>query len=67
MYWCELCRVWMNDSKAAKLNHERGAKHQENLQRSELSVGTGSPGAWTACPWQAAAHAAGACLQQEQQ
>ncbi|KAF6262025.1 hypothetical protein COO60DRAFT_1699474 [Scenedesmus sp. NREL 46B-D3] len=33
MYWCELCRVWMNDSKAAKLNHEHGAKHQENLAR----------------------------------
>jgi hypothetical protein len=36
MYWCELCRVWMNDSKAAKLNHERGTKHQENLARSKL-------------------------------
>lgn len=35
MYWCELCRCWMNDTKAAKLNHERGAKHQENLARSE--------------------------------
>jgi WW domain-binding protein 4 len=35
MYWCELCRVWMNDSKAAKMNHERGTKHQENLARSK--------------------------------
>jgi uncharacterized membrane protein len=35
MHWCELCRCWMNDTKAAKLNHERGAKHQENLARSE--------------------------------
>lgn len=35
MYWCELCRCWMNDTKAAKLNHERGAKHQENLARSK--------------------------------
>ncbi|KAF8062666.1 hypothetical protein HT031_003995 [Scenedesmus sp. PABB004] len=33
MHWCELCRCWMNDTNAAKLNHERGAKHQENLQR----------------------------------
>eukprot|EP00879_Flechtneria_rotunda_P014400 GHRR01015047.1.p1 GENE.GHRR01015047.1~~GHRR01015047.1.p1 ORF type:complete len:235 (+),score=81.12 GHRR01015047.1:149-853(+) len=33
MHWCELCRVWMNDTKAAKLNHERGAKHQENLAK----------------------------------
>ena len=35
MYWCELCKCWMNDTKAAKLNHERGAKHQENLARSK--------------------------------
>jgi hypothetical protein len=28
----------MNDSKAAKLNHERGSKHQENLARSEYSI-----------------------------
>jgi hypothetical protein len=25
----------MNDSKAAKMNHERGTKHQENLARSK--------------------------------
>lgn len=36
MYWCDLCKCWMNDTKAAKLNHERGAKHQENLEKSEL-------------------------------
>jgi hypothetical protein len=35
MYWCELCRVWMNDSKAAKFNHENGVKHKENLARSK--------------------------------
>lgn len=41
----------MNDTKAAKLNHERGAKHQENLQRSECAavcVGTAAAAAWLA-------------------
>ena len=38
MYWCDLCKCWLNDTKAAKLNHERGSKHQENLARSELSL-----------------------------
>lgn len=33
MHWCDLCKCWMNDSKAARLNHERGAKHTENLAR----------------------------------
>jgi hypothetical protein len=44
MHWCDLCKCWMNDTKAAKLNHERGAKHQENLARSELSVMFGHVG-----------------------
>jgi hypothetical protein len=29
----------MNDTKAAKLNHERGTKHQENLAKSKLQRG----------------------------
>ena len=33
MHWCDLCKVWMVDSKQSRLNHERGAKHQEMLQR----------------------------------
>eukprot|EP00877_Chromochloris_zofingiensis_P009045 jgi/Chrzof1/4394/Cz14g11150.t1 len=33
MHWCDICKVWMNDSKQAKLNHERGIKHQENLAK----------------------------------
>jgi hypothetical protein len=39
MHWCDLCKVWMNDTKAAKLNHERGMKHQETLARSEHTAG----------------------------
>ena len=35
MHWCDLCKCWMNDTKAARLNHERGAKHQDNLARSK--------------------------------
>ncbi len=40
MHWCDLCKVWMNDTKAAKLNHERGMKHQENLAKSRSHAGT---------------------------
>mmetsp|Transcript_21125 Transcript_21125/g.46262 ORF Transcript_21125/g.46262 Transcript_21125/m.46262 type:complete len:277 (-) Transcript_21125:385-1215(-) len=33
MHWCDVCKCWLNDNKAAILHHERGAKHQENLAR----------------------------------
>lgn len=33
MHWCDLCKAWMVDSKQSRLNHERGAKHQEALAR----------------------------------
>jgi len=36
MHWCDLCKCWMNDSTKARLNHERGSKHQENLAKSAL-------------------------------
>jgi hypothetical protein len=55
MYWCELCRVWMNDSKAAKFNHERGTKHQENLARSKCGADHASSAAAVAAVT-AAAH-----------
>lgn len=35
MHWCELCRCWMNDTKAALANHERGTQHQAALAKSE--------------------------------
>ncbi|GLI60013.1 hypothetical protein VaNZ11_002077 [Volvox africanus] len=31
MHWCDICKCWMNDTKAARLNHERGAQHQSKL------------------------------------
>ncbi|KXZ54557.1 hypothetical protein GPECTOR_4g622 [Gonium pectorale] len=31
MHWCDICKCWMNDTKQAKLNHERGAQHQAKL------------------------------------
>lgn len=35
MHWCDVCKCWMNDSKAARQNHERGMGHKANLERSE--------------------------------
>lgn len=34
MYFCDICKVWMQDTKMAKLNHERGFKHKELLAKS---------------------------------
>ncbi|GLC33440.1 hypothetical protein PLESTB_000075900 [Pleodorina starrii] len=31
MHWCDICKCWMNDTKAARMNHERGAQHQAKL------------------------------------
>ncbi|EFJ52233.1 hypothetical protein VOLCADRAFT_116255 [Volvox carteri f. nagariensis] len=31
MHWCDVCKCWMNDTKAARLNHERGSQHQAKL------------------------------------
>lgn len=43
MYWCDVCKCWLNDTKAARLNHERGAGHQAKLEKSEwVNPGTGS-------------------------
>lgn len=33
--WCEYCRCWLKDSAQSWAVHERGAKHQENVTRSE--------------------------------
>ena len=37
-YFCEICRVWMNDNPSARATHEKGAKHQDGLARSERLV-----------------------------
>ena len=34
-YFCEVCKVWMNDNPQARATHERGIKHTENMARSE--------------------------------
>ncbi len=34
MHWCDICKCWMNDTKQARLNHERGAQHQAKLEKS---------------------------------
>ncbi|GFR49008.1 hypothetical protein Agub_g11029, partial [Astrephomene gubernaculifera] len=33
MHWCDICKCWMNDTKQARLNHERGAQHQAKLEK----------------------------------
>lgn len=35
MHWCDVCRCWLNDTKAAIAHHEAGMGHTANLQRSE--------------------------------
>jgi hypothetical protein len=36
MFWCDYCKVWMQDNPSAKATHERGIKHKENVARSML-------------------------------
>lgn len=42
MYWCDYCKVWMQDNPSSKATHERGLKHKENVARSKSS-NTASP------------------------
>lgn len=35
MYWCDYCKVWMNDNPATKATHEAGMKHKDNVARSK--------------------------------
>lgn len=39
MHWCDICKCWMQDTKAAKLNHERGLKHKDGLARKLREMG----------------------------
>lgn len=34
MYWCDYCKVWMQDNPAARATHEKGVKHKDNVARS---------------------------------
>ena len=34
MFWCEYCKVWLQDKPGAKATHERGIKHKDNVTRS---------------------------------
>ncbi|GFH12966.1 matrin-type domain-containing protein, partial [Haematococcus lacustris] len=33
MHWCDVCKCWLNDTKAAKAHHEQGMGHKANLAR----------------------------------
>lgn len=35
MFWCDYCKVWMNDNPATKATHEAGMKHKDNVARSK--------------------------------
>jgi hypothetical protein len=35
MHWCDVCKCWLNDTKAAIAHHEQGMGHKANLARSE--------------------------------
>lgn len=43
MFWCDYCKVWMQDNPSAKATHERGMKHQENVARSKFLGAPGHP------------------------
>ena len=34
MFWCDYCKVWMQDKPAARATHEKGIKHKDNVARS---------------------------------
>ena len=40
MYWCDYCKVWMNDNPATKATHENGIKHKDNVDRSKRMCAT---------------------------
>ncbi|DBA86891.1 hypothetical protein WJX79_010006 [Trebouxia sp. C0005] len=33
MYWCDYCKVWMNDNPATKATHENGLKHKDMVAK----------------------------------
>ena len=35
MFWCEYCKVWLQDNPSAKATHERGMKHTDAVAKSE--------------------------------
>lgn len=44
MFWCDYCKVWMNDNPATKATHEAGMKHKDNVARSKsLSICASRP------------------------
>ena len=38
MFWCDYCKVWMNDNPATKATHEAGMKHKDMVARSRSST-----------------------------
>ena len=50
MFWCDYCKVWMNDNPATKATHEAGMKHKDNVARSKsLSLSAPCPTDQPAC------------------
>lgn len=43
MYWCDYCKVWMNDNPNARAVHERGIKHKENVEKSKYLAHCDNP------------------------
>lgn len=35
MFWCDYCKVWMNDNPATKATHENGLKHKDMVAKSK--------------------------------
>ena len=35
MFWCEYCKVWLQDNASAKATHERGMKHMDAVAKSK--------------------------------
>lgn len=47
MFWCDYCKVWMNDNPATKATHENGLKHKDMVARSKpLDNFPGNHDAW---------------------
>ncbi len=38
MYWCDYCKVWMNDNPATKATHENGLKHKDMVAKSKQAL-----------------------------
>ena len=49
MFWCDYCKVWMNDNPATKATHEAGMKHKDMVARSKFPICSASHNTCTDC------------------